>query len=107
MSMMTKMQVITELAEKRIVEHMVASIAHQDLSPDLQDLSQMVYGILLDYEEEIIIDLWEHNQMSFFIARIILNQYRSRKSAFFNMFHKEQIKSVDIADFDFEEDCDA
>ena len=31
----------------------------------------MVYLILLEYDEDKLVDLWEHDQMSFFIARII------------------------------------
>lgn len=101
------MQIITYMAENKVVEQMVRNIAHHDLSPELKDLSQMVYGILLDYEEEIIRDLWEHGQMRFFIARIILNQYRSCKSAFFSLFKKNQMRNVDIAGLDFEEECNA
>lgn len=69
---------------------MVENIAHESLTPDLKDLSQMIYLILLEYEEEKIIDLWNNKQMPYFIARIILNQYRSSNSPFHSLFRKHQ-----------------
>ena len=48
----------------------------------------MVYLILLEYDEKKLQDLWEHNQMHFFIARIIINQYNSVNSPFHTIFRK-------------------
>lgn len=71
-----------------MVETMVTNIAHKPMSADLQDLSQMVYLILLEYEDSKLQDLWEHDQMNFFLARIIVNQYRSTSSPFHTIFRK-------------------
>ena len=54
----------------------------------------MVYMILLEYDEGKLQDLWENDQMNFFLARIILNQYRSSNSPFHTMFRKFQERSV-------------
>ena len=75
---------------------MVENICHQQLTPDLKDLCQMVYLILLEYDEEKIQDLWEHNEINFFIARIIINQYRSSNSPFHTLYRKFQERSVSI-----------
>ena len=71
-----------------MVETMVTNIAHKHMSADLQDLSQMVYLILLEYDEKKLQDLWINNQMHFFIARIIINQYNSVNSPFHTIFRK-------------------
>ena len=71
-----------------MVETMVTNIAHKPMSADLQDLSQMVYLILLEYDEKKLQDLWINNQMQFFIARIIINQYNSVNSPFHTIFRK-------------------
>ena len=76
---------------------MVESICHHALTPDLKDLCQMVYLILLEYDEEKIIDLWENNEINFFLARIIINQYRSTRSPFHTLFRKFQERSVGIS----------
>lgn len=101
---MVKNQIITEIARKKMVEAMVQNIAHQSLTPDLKDLCQMVYLILLEYEEEKLQDLWRNNQMPYFLARIILNQFRSSNSPFHTIFRKFQEKSVDISGLDWEDE---
>lgn len=83
--MKTKYEIIEELAKSKRVEKMATSIAHQSLTADIKDLCQMVYEILLEYEEGKLVDLWENNQIDFFLARIIVNQYRSSNSP----YHKE------------------
>lgn len=86
--MKSKSEIIEELARKGTVEAMVQNIAHQPLSADLKDLSQMVYLVLLEYDESKLQDLWENHQMKFFLARIIVNQYRSTNSPFYATFRK-------------------
>ncbi|MGN0191081.1 MAG: hypothetical protein ACI39U_05440 [Candidatus Cryptobacteroides sp.] len=85
-----KWEIVRQLARERVVETMVMNIARQKLTPDLKDLSQMVYEILLDYDEDKIQDLWEHRQIRFFIARIIINQFRSSNSPFHTLYRKYQ-----------------
>ena len=67
--MKTKTEIIEAIAKDRMVETMVTNIAHKPMSADLQDL-------------------WINNQMHFFIARIIINQYNSVNSPFHTMFRK-------------------
>ena len=87
---MNKAEIIEQIAKARMVETMVQNIAHESLSTnaDLSDLCQMVYLILLEYDEDKLRDLWEHNQMRFFLARIIVNQYRSSYSPFHIQYRK-------------------
>lgn len=93
-----KETIIETLAKDRRVEAMVKNIAHHSLTADLKDLCQMVYLILLEYDESKLQDLWENDQINFFIARIILNQYRSSNSPFHAIFRKYQERSLSIGD---------
>ena len=90
----SKAHIIETLAEEKRVEALVENIAHHSLTADLKDLCQMVYMILLEYDEGKLQDLWENDQMNFFLARIILNQYRSSNSPFHTIFRKFQERSV-------------
>lgn len=76
------------------MEALVENIAHHSLTADLKDLCQMVYLILLEYDDAKILDLWENDQINFFLARIIINQYRSSNSPFHALFRKFQERSV-------------
>lgn len=101
---MTKADIISKMASEKMVEAMVANIAHQALNADLKDLCQMVYLILLEYDETKLIDLWSNDQMNFFLARVIVNQYRSNNSPYHTTFRKFQEKSVDIVGMDWEDE---
>ena len=96
--MTDKKTIIETLAKDRRVEALVENIAHHALTADLKDLCQMVYLILLEYDEAKLQDLWENDQINFFIARIILNQYRSSNSPFHAIFRKYQERSLSIGD---------
>lgn len=90
------MEIIDQLARERRVETMLANIAKKPVSGNLEDLCQMVYLILLEYDGTKIEDLWENGQINFFIARILLNQYKSSNSPFYKLFRKYESKAQDI-----------
>ena len=92
--MTSKANIIETLAQEKRVEALVENIAHHSLTADLKDLCQMVYMILLEYDEGKLQDLWENDQMNFFLVRIILNQYRSSNSPFHTLFRKFQERSI-------------
>lgn len=79
---MTRTEIVAALGKERRVETMVSNIARRPLSADLQDLAQIVYTILLTYDPEKIIDLYEHNEINYFIARVITNQMQMRRSQY-------------------------
>ena len=90
------MEMIARLAQERRVETMVENIAKRPLAAELKDLAQMVYLVLLEYDETKLQDLWEIN---FFIARIILNQYRSSNSKFHKLYRVYERKAEDIEQY--------
>jgi len=90
------MEIIDQLARERRVETMLANIAKKPVSGNLEDLCQMVYLILLEYDSAKIEDLWENGQINFFIARILLNQYKSTNSPFYKLFRKYESRAIDI-----------
>ena len=98
---MGREEIITEIASRQMIETMVKNIAHSQMTPDLKDLIQMTYLVLLEYDEKKIVDLWENNQISFFIARIIINQYRSSYSPYYMTIRKFQEMSTDITGMDW------
>ena len=96
--MTSKAHIIETLAQEKRVEALGENFAHHSLTADLKDLSQMVYLILLEYDESKLQDLWENGQINFFLVRIILNQYRSSNSPFHAIFRKYQERSLSIGD---------
>lgn len=79
----TRSQIASALAKERRVETMVLNIAHaRTLSANLRDLCQMVYMVILNYDQDKIVDLWEHGEINFFLARIIRTNLFSPRSPY-------------------------
>ena len=79
----TPRQIADTLAKERRVETMVQNIAHaRALSQDLRDLCQMVYTVILTYDADKIVDLWENDQINFFLARVIRTNLNSPRSPY-------------------------
>lgn len=79
----TKYEIVAELAKAHVVEDMCCNIAHvPSITADIQDLAQIVYIALLEYKDEYIIDMAKDSAIRFFIARMIINQWRTDHSPF-------------------------
>lgn len=100
---MTVGEVVEALGRERRVEQIVQNIARRPLSPDLRDLCQMVYEVILTSPEDRVLDLWEHGEINFYIVRIVLNQYRSASSAWFRTYRRPGRACVSIDGIDIED----
>ena len=80
-----------------MVETAITNIAKTN-SDALNDLSQNIYLDLLSKSEEKIVNLYETNQLRFFIVRMILNNLFSNNSPFYQTFKKNANLTVNIDD---------
>lgn len=83
-------EIVAELARGRMVEEIIGNVSgfRSSLPPDLQDLSQMVYEVLLNYDERKIKEMHGNGQLRFFIARIVVTQFRSSRSPYHRIYRK-------------------
>lgn len=94
---MTKNEIIAQVGSERRVEQIVARISGRDaLTPDLQDLAQMVYMTLLEYDEDKIVDLWESAALNFLIVRLVANNLRSKTSRYYYTIKIFQARTTDL-----------
>lgn len=85
---MTRRDIVERIAREQRVEEIIRNVAHvKRLDQDLKDLAQMVYLTLLTYDEDKILDLWENDELGFFLARVVLTQYRSTDSPWRDEIH--------------------
>ena len=97
---MTKNEVISVIAKEKMVEHICSNIAKSaDCDDTLKDLSQEIYLDLLSKDEEKIVNLYETNQIRFFVVRMITNNLFSKNSPFYQTFRKNTNTTVDIDNF--------
>ena len=69
--------------------------------PDLLDLGQHIYLIILEYDEAKLQDLWDNNEINFLIVRLVLNNFRSHKSRFHYLFRVFRSRAVSLTGLDF------
>lgn len=94
---MTKQDIIDQLAKEGKVEELVKNITKGSKRPEIDDLTQNIYEILLNYDEDKIVQMYEKKQLIFFITRIITNQYNSSNSPFHYTYRKYYADFEDIA----------
>lgn len=99
---MDRNSLIDMIAGQRMVEGIVCNIAHvSSLTADLRDLCQEVYLALMECDGGMLADLWRSGAMRFFIARIVLNQYRSVTSPFYAKIRRFRRRTEDVSGKDF------
>lgn len=65
---------------------------------DMDDFLQEIYLILLEYDEEKLIEIYNKNQLKFFMVRIIQNQYHSKNSPFYMKYKRYQLKANELTE---------
>lgn len=55
---------------------------------DIDDFVQEIYMILLEYDRDKIVELYEKNQLRYFIVGIVSRQYNSCTSPYYKKYKK-------------------
>ena len=96
---MTKNEVVSIIAKEKVVEQICSNIAKSaDCDDTLKDLSQEIYLDLLSKDEDKIVNLYETNQIRFFVVRMVTNNLFSKNSPFYQTFKKNTNATINIDD---------
>lgn len=102
---MTKYELIEGIARERMVEKMCQNVAHSpNLTPDLEDLAQICYRLLLEYDEGKLLDLQATGALPFFLARLVMNQYKYDRTTYYNEVRKFRRRAVPLTEIKNEEE---
>lgn len=66
------------------------------LPKDMDDFQQEIYLILLTYNQDKIIEMYNNKQLKFFMVRIIQNQYHSKNSPFYMKYKRYAQSANDL-----------
>lgn len=87
------------VAKEQRVERLIKAVLHTDcLSADQKDLAQLVYIILLTYDEDKIVELWENDEMNFFLVHCIELQYYGRRTPYYNDIRRFRLQTKELTD---------
>ncbi len=102
---MTTREIVARLGRERRVEQIILRIAGVErLTADLEDLAQMVYLTLLEYDEAKLVDLWESDAINFLIVRLVLFNLRSKTSRYYYIIKIFSARTTDLAPVEYKTD---
>ena len=92
---MDKYKIIDEISKDKVVEEIVYNIGNKG-DEDLKDLIQDIYINLLEKEDNLIENLYDTNQLKYFIIRMVVNNIHSKNSPYYTKYKKDKINKVKI-----------
>ena len=102
----TRNNIITELEVMGIMDNLISNITKTTTEREdtVKDLKQMCYLTLLEKDEQEVIGMYKKGQLLYYIARILTNNYYSKTSPYYYQFKKLLNNSIDIDDYDEQQD---
>ena len=106
---MTKYEVIDIIAREHLVERIVNKLLSSSKNPFdcSEDLIQEIYLLLLQKDDDLIVNLYNKDEIGFYLLKIARNQLLSKNSPYYTKYIKFKAQSDDIseaANTIFEED---
>jgi hypothetical protein len=101
---MGKYEIVAELAQNKTIEEIIGNIAQNPQDDTLKDLAQMLYEDLLMKDEDKIVQLYESEQLQYFITRMVLNSINSKTSRYYYLFAKFNNKIQELIEGNEKED---
>ena len=100
-------KILDELERENVVRDMCVNM--RVAQNDIDDLIQEIYIILLEYNKDKLIDLYNKKQLRYFLVGIIQRQYHSSTSPFYKKYKKyytlvdeNYINNVEVNDDDID-----
>ena len=106
---MTKIEVVDIIAREHLVERIVNKLLSSSKNPfDCpEDLIQEIYLLLLQKDDDLIVNLYNKDEVGFYLLKIARNQLLSKNSPYYTKYIKFKANSDDLtqaANTIFEED---
>ena len=97
---MTKVEIIDELSRTNTVEKIVFKLLPCSKNPfDCpEDLIQDLYLILLQKDDDLIVNLYNKDEIGFYLLKIARNQLLSKNSPYYTKYIKLGANSDDISE---------
>ena len=85
---MTKYDVLDIIAREHLVERIVTKLLSSSKNPfDCpEDLIQDVYLLLIEKDDKFIVDLYEREELAYYLLRVVRNQLLSVNSPYYQKY---------------------
>lgn len=90
------MNTIVELiANQHLVEDIISNVVKDSNKECYKDLANDIYLELLEKPENILLCIYERNQIQYYLTRIVLNNVNSKTSRFYYKYCRWDLKKTD------------
>ena len=95
---MNKYEVVDIIAREHLVERIVNKLLSSSKNPfDCpEDLIQEIYLLLLQKDDDLIVNLYNKDEIGFYLLKIARNQLLSKNSPYYQKYIRFQSNSDDI-----------
>ena len=83
---MDRKDVVNEIYHSNLLNELFKNMGIKD--NDFEDLMQEIFIILLEYDKDKIMKMYEQKQLKWFIIKLIKNQYFSCNSPYYKKYKK-------------------
>ena len=90
---MNKTQIISQIANEKLVERVINKI-DSTIMANCPDLANDIYLSLMEKDNDTIVNLFESDQLAFFIIRMVKNNIFSSNSPYYRIYKKHEINNV-------------
>lgn len=97
---MTRGEIITQLKKENLVRKIINNTNKgQEQKYNMDDLEQDIWlELLTKQSEEKIVELYQKNQIHYFISRLVSNNLKSITSRYYYTYKKRMLQNVEIDD---------
>lgn len=95
---MTKLEIVNELSRSNTVEKIIYKLLPCSKNPfDCpEDLIQDIYLLLLQKDDDLIVNLYNKDEIGFYLLKIARNQLLSKNSPYYTKYIKLGANSDDL-----------
>ena len=95
---MTKYEVVDIIAKEHLVERIVNKLLSSSKNPFdcSEDLIQDLYLILLQKDDDLIVNLYNKDEIGFYLLKIARNQLLSKNSPYYTKYIRFQSHNDDL-----------
>ena len=95
---MNKTQIISQIANEKLVERVINKI-DSTIMANCPDLANDIYLSLMEKDNDTIINLFESDQLAFFIIRMVKNNIFSSNSPYYRTYKKHEKNNVTFDEY--------
>ena len=95
---MTKYDVVDIIAKEHLVERIVTKLLSSSKNPFdcSEDLIQDIYLLLLQKDDDLIVNLYNKDEIGFYLLKIARNQLLSKNSPYYTKYIKFRVQSDEL-----------